>query len=154
MKKTLHTILLLVTVSGILSGCKGRPPELTGKWSGSGDLASAISSMPGSTNLQKSKAVPVQVTLTINQNGGGFTGDASVAVSGQPAVHMPITGGIVDEQGKVSFEAERSRFSNVHLSFNGKLASGQLSGDVALNMDTLVGVAQNSGPITLSRSTS
>jgi hypothetical protein len=53
----------------------------------------------------------------------------------------------------VSFEAERSGFSNVHLSFAGQLTSGQLSGNVALKMDTLIGVAQNSGSITLSHST-
>jgi hypothetical protein len=152
MKRILHSIVLTVTVCLALSGCKGRSPELAGKWSGTSDLASSISSMPGSTNVQKSKPVAMQMTLTINQNGGGFTGDASVAVNGQPAVHLPITAGTIDEEGKVSFEAERSGFSNVHLSFNGKVAAGQLSGSVALKMDTLVGVAQNSGAITLSHS--
>ena len=93
------------------------------------------------------------MTLTINQNGGGFNGDAAVAMNGQPVVHLPITAGVVDGEGKVSFEADRSGFSNVHLTFAGQLASGQLSGNVTLKMDTLVGVAQNSGSITLSHST-
>jgi len=74
-------------------------------------------------------------------------------MNGQPVVHLPITAGVVDGEGKVSFEADRSGFSNVHLTFAGQLASGKLSGNVTLKMDTLVGVAQNSGSITLSHST-
>jgi hypothetical protein len=152
MKRILHSVLLLL-VCLTLSGCKGRAPELSGKWSGTGNLESAVSSIPGSTGVRKAQPVSVQMALMINQTGTGFTGDASVTVNGQPTVHLPITAGVVDEQGTVSFEAERSGFSNVHLSFAGKLASGQLSGNVALKMDTLLGVAQNSGQMVLNHST-
>jgi hypothetical protein len=42
--------------------------------------------------MQNAKAVPVQVTMTLNQNGGGVTGDAAVVISGKPEIHLPITG--------------------------------------------------------------
>jgi hypothetical protein len=51
--------------------------------------------------------------------------------------------------GKVSIEADGSRFSNVHLTFSGNVAAGRLSDDIALKMDTLLRVAVNKGTITL-----
>jgi hypothetical protein len=45
--------------------------------------------------------------------------------------------------GKVSIEADGSRFSNVHLTFSGNVAAGRLSDDIALKMDTLLRVAVN-----------
>jgi hypothetical protein len=99
--------------------------------------------------MQNAKAVPVQVTMILNQNGGGITGDAAVVIGGKPEIHLPITAGVVGQDGKVSIEADRSGFSNVHLTFSGNLAAGQLAGDIALKMDTLLGVAVNKGSITL-----
>ena len=154
MKKLFHSILLLMAFGlllGQLVGCKEKPPDVAGKWSGNSNLTAQVSTRPGSTQLQQSKPVPVQIILTLNQNGSGFTGDASITINGKPPVHLPITAGVVDQSGKVSFEADRSGFSSVHLSFTGKLATGQLSGDLALKMDTFAGVAENAGSVTLSR---
>lgn len=50
---------------------------------------------------------------------------------------------------KFSIEADRTGFSNVHLAFSGNAAAGEISGDIALKMDTLLGVAVNKGAITL-----
>jgi hypothetical protein len=146
MKEPIRKILPVIAFGlfvGLMAACKGGRPELTGKWSGSSDLATQLSRAPGSTQLHRTNAVPIQVTLTLNQNGGGLTGDASV--------HLPITAGVVDQGGKVSLEADRSGFSNVHLSFDGRAAAGQIAGDVALKMDTFLGVAENKGPIRLIR---
>jgi len=49
---------------------QGRTPELTGKWSGNSDLSTQMARAPGSLQMQNAKAVPVQVTMTLNQNGG------------------------------------------------------------------------------------
>ena len=147
-------VLIAITLTVCENGCRERPAELAGKWSGSGTLASQNSRAPGSSQLQPAKPVPVQITLTINPTGDNFAGDAAIEINKQPAVHIPITAGTVDRGGKVSLEADKSGFSNVHLSFNGRLASGQLSGDVALKMDTLLGVAENSGSIVLTHSSS
>jgi hypothetical protein len=154
MKEPIRKILPVIAFGlfvGLMAACKGGRPELTGKWSGSSDLATQLSRAPGSTQLHRTNAVPIQVTLTLNQNGGGLTGDASVTISGKPAVHLPITAGVVDQGCKVSLEADRSGFSNVHLSFDGRAAAGQIAGDVALKMDTFLGVAENKGPIRLIR---
>jgi len=152
MKRLWHSILPLLVIACLASSvtaCKHRQPDLTGKWSGNGNLSTQMARAPGSLQMQKAKAVPVQVTMTLNQNGGGVTGDAAVVISGKPEIHLPITAGIVDHDGKVSIEADRSGFSNVHLTFVGSMAGGQLSGDIALKMDTLLGVAVNKGTITL-----
>jgi hypothetical protein len=61
-------------------------------------------------------------------------------IRGKPEIHLPITAGVVGQDGKVSIEADRSGFSNVHLAFSGNVAAGQLSGDIALKIDTLLGV--------------
>jgi hypothetical protein len=111
-------------------------------------FASQVARAPGSLQMQNAKAVPVQVTMTLNQKGGGVTGDAAVVISGKPEIHRPIAAGVVDQDGKVSIEADRSGFSNVHLTFGGNVAAGQLPGDIALKMDTLLGVAVNKEAIT------
>ncbi|MGH9615251.1 MAG: hypothetical protein ACRD28_00820 [Acidobacteriaceae bacterium] len=141
-------IAISILVICIFVGCKPTPPQIVGKWSGHSQLSSQISSTPGSTHMQSAKSVPVQVTLIMSQNGTGVTGDAAVVINAGPPVHLPITGGVIDKDGKLSLEADRSGFSNVHLSFAGKIANGQISGDLALKMDTLVGIAENKGSIT------
>jgi hypothetical protein len=148
-RSILPLLLIGCLASLLMTGCKNRPPELTGKWSGNSDLSTQMARAPGSLQMQNAKAVPVQVTMTLNQNGGGVTGDAAIAISGKPEIHLPITAGVVGQDGKVSIEADRSGFSNVHLNFSGSVAAGQLSGDIALKMDTLLGVAVNKGAITL-----
>ena len=147
--RSLLPLLLVACFASLVTACKSRTPELTGKWSGNSDLSTQMARAPGSLQMQNAKAVPVQVTMTLNQNGGGVTGDAAVVVSGKPEIHLPITAGVVGQDGKVSIEADRSGFSNVHLTFSGNVTAGQLSGDIALKMDTLLGVAVNKGAITL-----
>lgn len=129
----------------IFVGCKPAPSQIAGKWSGHSQLSSQISSTPGGTHMQSAKLVPVQVTLIMSQSGAGITGDAAVVINAGPPVHLPITAGVIDKDGKLSLEADRSGFSSVHLSFAGKIANGQISGDLALKMDTLVGIAENKG---------
>jgi hypothetical protein len=147
--RSLLPLLLVACLGSVVTACKSRTPELTGKWSGRSDLSTQMARAPGSLQVQNAKPVPVQITMTLNQNGGGITGDAAVVISGKPEIHLPITAGAIGQDGKVSIEAERSGFSNVHLSFNGNVAAGQLSGDIALKMDTLLGIAVNKGAITL-----
>lgn len=142
-------LLVIACMGSMIVGCKSSPPELAGKWSGRGDLSTEVSTAPGSVKTQAAKSVPVEVTLTLNQNGNALAGDAAVTISNQPAVHLPVTAGAIGQDGKVSIEADRSGFSNVHLSFTGNVASGRLTGDVALKMDTLLGVAINKGALTL-----
>ena len=154
MKESLRSILLPI-IAGLfvwqMTACKAKEPELTGKWTGSGNLATQISKAPGKYEAPETRVVPIQITLTLDQNGSGLTGDAAVTFAGKPAVHLPITAGVVDQSGTISLEADRSGFSNVHLSVSGKASATQISGDVALRMDTLLGVAENKGPITLTR---
>jgi starvation-inducible outer membrane lipoprotein len=147
--RSILPFLLIACLASMMTACKSRPPELTGKWTGNSDLSTQMARAPGSLQMQNAKAVPVQVTMTLNQNGGGITGDAAVMISGKPTVHLPITAGVVGQDGKVSIEAARSGFSDVHLSFSGNVVAGQLSGDITLKMDTLLGVAVNKGAITL-----
>jgi hypothetical protein len=149
LRRSLLSLLLIACMAQLVTGCRRRPPELTGRWSGSTDLSTQISRAPGSLQTQTVNSVPVQIAMTLNQNGGAVSGDATVTISGKPALHLPITAGVVSQDGKVSIEADRSGFSNVHLSFSGTLAAAELSGDLALKMDTLLGVAVNKGAITL-----
>jgi hypothetical protein len=142
-------VLVMACLASLVTACKISLPDVAGKWTGNGDLTTQMSRAPGSLQTQGAKAEPVQITMTLNQNGSGVTGDAAVTMSGKPAIHLPITAGVVGKDGKVSIEADRSGFGNVHLSFNGNVAAGQISGDVSLKMDTLVGVAMNNGKISL-----
>ncbi|HTF64269.1 MAG TPA: hypothetical protein VK638_16420 [Edaphobacter sp.] len=43
---------------------------------------------PGNLQMQNAKAVSIQVTMTLNQNGGGVTGDAAVVISGKPEINL------------------------------------------------------------------
>jgi hypothetical protein len=142
-------VVVMACIALFVTACKNSLPEVTGKWTGSSDLTTQMSRAPGSLQTQSVKAEPVQISMTLNQSGAGVTGDAAVTMSGKPAIHLPITAGVVDKDGKVSIEADRSGFGNVHLSFNGKVAAGQLSGDISLKMDTLLGVAVNKGAVSL-----
>jgi hypothetical protein len=151
--RSIFPLSLLACLGLFVSGCKKPLPEVTGKWTGNTDLTTEVSRAPGSLQTQSAKAVPVQITMTLNQSGSAVTGDTAVTMSGQPAIHLPITAGVVDKDGKVSIEAERSGFGNVHLSFSGNVAEGQISGDVSLKMDTLLGVAMNHGKISLKQGT-
>jgi hypothetical protein len=147
--RSLLPLLLVACFASRVTACKSRTPELTGKWTGNSDLSTQMARAPGSLQMQNAKAVPVQVTMTLNQNGGGVSGDAVVVITGKPEIHLPITAGVVGQDGKVSIEADRSGFSNVHVTFSGNVIAGQLSGDIALKMDTLLGAAVNKGAITL-----
>jgi hypothetical protein len=151
--RSIFPISLLACLALFIPGCKKPLPEVTGRWTGNSDLTTQVSRAPGSLQTQNAKAEPVQITMTLNQSGSAVTGDAAVTVSGKPAIHLPITAGVVGADGKVSVEADRSGFGNVHLSFNGNVVAGQISGDVSLKMDTLVGVAINQGKISLKQST-
>jgi hypothetical protein len=106
--RSLFPLLLAACFASLVTACKSRTPELTGKWSGNSDLSTQMARAPGSLQMQNAKAVPVQVTMTLNQNGGGVTGDAAVVISGKPEIHLPITAGVVGQDGKVSIEADRS----------------------------------------------
>jgi len=151
--RSILTTSLLTCLALFPTGCKKALPEVTGKWTGSSDLTTQVSRAPGSLQTQSAKAEPVQITLTLNQSGSGVTGDAAVTMSGKPAIHLPITAGVVGNDGMVSIEADRSGFGNVHLSFNGNVSAAQLNGDVSLKMDTLLGVAVNNGAISLKQNT-
>jgi hypothetical protein len=151
--RSIVPISLLAFLALFVTGCKKSVPEVTGRWTGNSDLTTQVSRAPGSLQTQSAKADPVQITMTLNQSGSGVTGDAAVTMTGKPAIHLPITAGVVGNDGKVSIEADRSGFGNVHLSFNGKVAAGQISGDVSLKMDTLLGVAINNGAISLKQGT-
>src|ERR1700744_1784547 len=135
MTRLWHSILalsLLTCFALSSTGCKKPLPEVTGKWIGNSDLPTQVSRAPGSLKTQIAKAEPVQITLTLNQSGSGVTGDAAVTLSGKPAIHLPITAGVVGNDGNVSIEADRSGFGNVHLSFNGNVLAGQISGEGSL----------------------
>jgi hypothetical protein len=151
--RSILPVFVLACFVLFVAGCKKSLPEVTGRWTGNGDLTTHVSRAPSSLQTQSAKAEPAQITMTLNQTGSGVTGDAEVTMNGKPAIHLPITAGVVDKDGKVSIEADRSGFGNVHLSFNGKVAAGQISGDVSLKMDTLLGVAVNNGTISLKQGT-
>lgn len=151
--RSILALSLLTCLTLSFSGCKKPLPEVTGKWTGNSDLTTQVSRAPGSLQTQSARAELVQITLTLNQSGSAVTGDAAVTMSGKPAIHLPITAGVVGNDGKVSIEADRSGFGNIHLSFNGNVLAGQISGDVSLKMDTLLGVAVNQGKISLKQGT-
>jgi hypothetical protein len=146
-------VLAMACLASFVTACKTSLPDVTGRWTGSGDLTTQMSRAPGSLQTQSAKAEPVQITFTLNQSSSGITGDAAVTMTGKPAIHLPITAGVVGKDGKVSIEADRTGFGNVHLSFNGNVAAGQISGAVSLKMDTLLGVAVNEGKISLKQGT-
>ncbi len=146
-------VFVLASLALFVPGCRKPLPEVTGKWTGNSEWTTQVSRAPGRLQTQGAKAEPVQITMTFNQSGSGIAGDVAVTISGKPAIHLPITAGVVGRDGKVSIEADRSGFGNVHLSFNGNVAAGQLSGDVSLKMDTLLGVAVNQGKISLKQGT-
>ncbi len=147
--RSIFLVLVLACLASLVTACKTSLPDVTGKWTGNSDLTTQVSRAPGSLQTQSAKAEPVQITMTLNQNGAGITGDAAVTISGKPAIHLPVTAGVVGKDGKISVEADRSGLGNVHLSFSGNVAAGQISGDVSLKMDTFVGVAVNTGKISL-----
>lgn len=151
--RSILPLSLLACLALLFTGCKKPLPEVTGKWTGNSDLTTQVSRAPGSLQTQSGKAEPVQITMTLNQSGSAVSGDAAVTMAGKPAIHLPITAGVVGNDGKVSIEADRSGFGNVHLSFNGNVVAGQISGDLSLKMDTLLGVALNQGKISLKQGT-
>jgi len=99
--RSILPLLLIACVVSLITACKNRVPELTGKWSGHSELSTQIARSPGSLQMQDAKAVPVQVSMTLNQNGNGITGDAAVVISGKPEIHLQITAGVVGQDGKV-----------------------------------------------------
>lgn len=152
-RRSILQVSLLACLGVFVTGCSKSLPEITGRWTGNSDLTTEVSRAPGSLQTQGAKAEPFQIIMTINRNGSEITGDAAVTMGGKPAVHLPITAGVVGNDGKVSIEADRSGLGNVHLSFNGSVAAGQMSGDISLKMDTLLGVAVNQGKISLKQGT-
>ena len=133
----------------IFCGCN-RTPQLTGKWIGSGKFSSLIPKTAGNTAMQKTGDVPLTVTLTLNQANTAITGDADVAFNGSD-VHLPITAGTITKDGNLSIEANKSGFNTLHLTLDGKADANTISGQMDWKMGTILGVAENKGPITLNR---
>ena len=100
--------------------------------------------------MQKAADVPLKVTLTLNQANTAITGDADVAFNGSD-VHLPITAGTITKDGNLSIEANKSGFNTLHLSLDGKADANTISGQMDWKMGTILGVAENKGPITLNR---
>jgi len=133
----------------LLLGCSSTP-QISGKWSGSGQFSSQIPKTAGNTAMQKAPDVPLKVTLTLNQTNTAITGDADVAFNGSD-VHLPITAGTITKDGNLSIEASKSGFNTLHLSLDGKADANTISGQMDWKMGTILGVAENKGPITLNR---
>ena len=133
----------------LLSGCNSTP-QVSGKWSGSGQFSTQIPKTAGNTAMQKTADVPLKVTLTLNQANTAITGDADVAFNGSD-VHLPITAGTITKDGSLSIEANKSGFNTLHLSLDGKADANTISAQMDWKMGTILGVAENKGPITLNR---
>ena len=134
----------------LISGCN-TTPQVSGRWSGSGQFSTQIPKTAGNTAMQKTADVPLKVTLTLNQANAAITGDADVAFNGSD-VHLPITAGMIAKDGTLSIEANKSGFNTLHLSLDGKADANTISAQMDWKMGTVLGIAENKGPITLNRS--
>jgi hypothetical protein len=130
-------------------GCN-TTPQVSGKWRGSGRFSSQIPKTAGNTAMQAVADVPLTVTLTLNQANAAVSGDADVAFNGSD-IHLPITAGTITKDGSLSIEASKSGFNTLHLSLDGKADANTISGQMDWKMGTILGVAENKGPITLNR---
>jgi hypothetical protein len=133
----------------LTTGCN-TTPQISGKWSGSGRFSSQIPKTAGNTAMQKTADVPLTVTLTLTEANTAITGDADVAFNGSD-VHLPITAGTITKDGNLSIEANKSGFNTLHLSLDGKADANTISAQMDWKMGTILGVAENKGPITLNR---
>jgi hypothetical protein len=147
--KTTFVLSLLCCAVLMFGGCD-TTPQVSGKWSGSGQFSTQIPKTAGNTAMQKTADVPLKVTLTLNQANAAITGDADVAFNGSD-VHLPITAGTIAKDGTLLIEANKSGFNTLHLSLDGKADANTISAQMDWKMGTILGVAENKGPITLNR---
>src|SRR5271165_4316439 len=97
---------LVSSALALTTGCN-TTPQLSGKWSGSGQFSSQIPKTAGNTAMQKTADVPLTVTLTLSQANAAVSGDADVAFNGSD-VHLPITAGTITKDGNLFIEANKS----------------------------------------------
>src|ERR1700744_5394007 len=95
LRRSILSVYVMASLAVFVTGCKNPFPEVTGKWTGNGDLTTQVSRAPGNLQTQSTKAEAAQITMTLNQAGSALTGDAAVMMSGKPAIHLPITAGVI-----------------------------------------------------------
>jgi hypothetical protein len=146
MRKVTAGVFFLVI--SFLSGCRSRPPQVSGKWHGATQLTAtfttAVSSKPHTENF------PAEFVLVLTQDGQSIHGDASVTAAKAPPLHIPIGTGVIGQDGKISLEGDgNSTFSRAHLSFDGKAQGGKIVGMVDIGLKGVSGSAENKGALTL-----
>jgi hypothetical protein len=142
------TVGVFVLVISSLSGCKSTPPQVSGKWHGTTQLTAtfttAVRSKPRTENF------PADFVLVLTQNGQSVHGDASITAAKAHPLHIPISTGVIQQDGKISLEGDgNSTLSRSHLSFDGKAQEGKIVGTVDVALNGVSGSAENKGALTL-----
>ncbi len=145
------TTTLLVLVVGLVTGCKATPPQVSGKWHGVSQM-SATYSLPGSSQRHNDIA-QVDFVLVLTQNGQTVQGDAAITSGRSQAIHIPITTGVVGQDGKLTLVGEANyTIATARLNFDGKAGAGKITGTVDLSLSNVTRGADHKGSLTLIQS--
>jgi hypothetical protein len=148
MKRKMKTSLVLVV--GLVFGCKATPPPIAGKWHGTSQL-SATYRTPGSSQPHNDTA-QVEFVLVLTQNGQSVQGDAAITSGKSRPIHIPITTGVIGQDGKLTLVGEANyTIASAHLNFDGKAESGKITGTVDLSLGNVGGGADHKGALTLTQ---
>jgi hypothetical protein len=151
MKRITKTSFVLM--AGLVFGCKATPPQVAGKWHGTSQL-SATYMTPGSSQPHHDSA-QVDFILVLTQNGQTVQGDAAITSGSSHPIHIPITTGVIGQDGKLTLVGEANyTFARAHLNFDGKAESGKITGTVDLSLGNVGGGADHKGALTLVQASS
>lgn len=149
MKKGAQAVCYLFIA--LVTGCKPRPPQVAGRWHGSSQLSANYTTALSST--PRNESVPADFVLVLTQTAQTVQGDASVTAARNKPIHIPISTGVVQPDGKLSLEGDSSfGLARAHLSFDGKVEPGKITGTVNVALNNVSGTAENKGFLTLTPS--
>ena len=138
----------LVLMAGLVFGCRTTPPQVAGRWHGTSQL-SATYRTPGGSGPHHDSA-QVESILVLTQNGQTVEGDARITSGKSHPIHIPITTGVIGQDGKLTLIGEANyTIAKAQLSFEGKAESGKIIGTADISMGNVGGGADHKGALTL-----
>lgn len=138
----------IVLIAGLLFGCQTTPPKIAGKWHGATQL-SATYTIPGASERHHDRA-QANFILVLTQNGQTVEGDAQITSGKSHPIHIPITTGVIGQDGKLTLVGEANyTIARAHLNFDGKAESAKIMGTVDLSLSNVGGGADHKGALTL-----
>lgn len=94
----------------------------------------------------------VEFVLVLTQNGQSLQGDAAITSGKSRPIHIPITTGVIGQDGKLTLAGEANyTIASAHLNFDGKAESGKITGTVDLSVGNVGGGADHKGALILTQ---